>query len=288
MRAGEGGATPAPACRLCGAAPARPLFERDGIPYFECVACDFLFDEPGGGELEDRNARRWGHPDERYTDPARAAQRDRRGRRYAARVEKMFGPWRRLNRLLEVGCREGHFVAAARDGGWEATGVEVEVEPARFGRERFGIDIRVGTLEEARLPDAHFDAVYANEVWEHLRDPVTVTREVARVLRPGGVAVIKTGNRRSWTARAIGPAWQYYRFREWGHVSFFSPRSFRALAERAGLEVAGIRTKGLRLQNGHRAGWRGVASKLLEPLADATGNGDRLWLTATKPGGEAR
>lgn len=44
-------------------------------------------------------------------------------------------------------------------------------------------------------PDESFDVVFADNVMEHLEDPVGVFSEVARVLRPGGKLLLKTPNR---------------------------------------------------------------------------------------------
>ncbi len=56
----------------------------------------------------------------------------------------------------------------------------------------------IGMAEELPWPDGHFDLVVADNVLEHLVDPVTVFREVARVLRPGGRFLVKTPNRRHY------------------------------------------------------------------------------------------
>ena len=45
------------------------------------------------------------------------------------------------------------------------------------------------------FPDGFFDVVFADYVVEHLEDPVRAFCEVRRVLRPGGVFVIRTPNR---------------------------------------------------------------------------------------------
>ena len=44
-------------------------------------------------------------------------------------------------------------------------------------------------------PDATFDLVFADNVLEHLPDPLAVFRDIARVLKPGGVFLFKTPNK---------------------------------------------------------------------------------------------
>lgn len=42
-------------------------------------------------------------------------------------------------------------------------------------------------IETTRLPDASFDIVYSQAVLEHVADPAVAIRQIARLLRPGGV-----------------------------------------------------------------------------------------------------
>lgn len=46
--------------------------------------------------------------------------------------------------------------------------------------------------------DAAFDVVVAAEVIEHLENPRQVMRELSRMLRPGGTAIVTTPNNESW------------------------------------------------------------------------------------------
>ena len=57
---------------------------------------------------------------------------------------------------------------------------------------------RVGSGEEIPYEGSRFDVVIAGNVLEHLDDPGAVFAEVARVLRPGGVFLVKTPNRRHY------------------------------------------------------------------------------------------
>ena len=44
-------------------------------------------------------------------------------RRYAELLQRLE-PLRRTNRILDVGCGDGHFLAAARERGWNVYGSE--------------------------------------------------------------------------------------------------------------------------------------------------------------------
>ncbi|HEX5131049.1 MAG TPA: class I SAM-dependent methyltransferase [Candidatus Krumholzibacteria bacterium] len=55
-------------------------------------------------------------------------------------------------------------------------------------------EARVARADSIPYPDTTFDVAWAWNVVEHLEDPTTVFREVARVLKPGGVFLIKTPN----------------------------------------------------------------------------------------------
>src|SRR5262249_7778140 len=60
-------------------------------------------------------------------------------------------------RLLEIGCGEGHFLAAAKRLGFEVTGLEPNVERATRVRKRLQVDVRCSLLEDVVWPDAGFD-----------------------------------------------------------------------------------------------------------------------------------
>lgn len=54
---------------------------------------------------------------------------------------------------------------------------------------------RVGFGEQIPYPDQTFDVAFSSSVWEHLDQPEAVFKEVARVLKPGGVFLAKTPNK---------------------------------------------------------------------------------------------
>jgi SAM-dependent methyltransferase len=105
--------------------------------------------------------------------------------------------------LLEVGCGIGiDLVRFAKHGAF-VTGVdlaEVAVGLARKNLELHSIsaDIRTMDGEHLQLPDQSFDIVYAHGVLQYTNDPAAMIREIHRVLKPRGEAILMVYNRYSW------------------------------------------------------------------------------------------
>ncbi len=72
---------------------------------------------------------------------------------------------------------------------------------------------RIANANSIPYDSAYFDVVFADNVVEHLPDPVTVFCEIQRVLKPGGVFIFKTPNKWHYmpTIARITP----YSFHQW-------------------------------------------------------------------------
>jgi predicted Zn finger-like uncharacterized protein len=179
--------------------------------------------------------------------PAEVERRRGTAARRLTRIGKLLDTTATRLKLLDVGCSRGDFVAAAADLGLHAEGVEPAAHIAE-GARRAGRTVHTGQLEEQRFPAHSFDAVTLFEVIEHLKEPIALLRECHRILRPGGVLLLSTGNGESWTADAMKGRWDYFQIeRDAGHVSFFNPRSITLLARRTGFSVARLRSSRVKL-----------------------------------------
>ena len=91
--------------------------------------------------------------------------------------------------ILDVGCGTGaNLELLARYG--EAEGVDVSPEALVFCRERGLQNVRQGEAEHLPYADASFDLVTGLDVVEHLDDDVAGLKEMHRVLRRGGRALL--------------------------------------------------------------------------------------------------
>ena len=95
----------------------------------------------------------------------------------------------RRPRILDVGCGTGANLKTLSEFG-DAEGVDISQDAIDFCRERGLANVKLGAAEELPYDDGTFDLVTALDVVEHLDDDVGGLREIRRVLRPGGHALI--------------------------------------------------------------------------------------------------
>ncbi|MGI8906732.1 MAG: class I SAM-dependent methyltransferase [Candidatus Sumerlaeaceae bacterium] len=146
-------------------------------------------------------------------------------------------------RLLDVGCSYGAFMEMARYAGWQVMGVELNTSTAKFAREQRGFDVFNGMIEEAKFPDASFDAVTLWDVIEHLDDPVRTLKEIHRILAPNGVIFVFTINQQS-LLNTVGHLMYRVTMNRWKHLMelfydihhnfFFSPKTITEVLRRGG------------------------------------------------------
>lgn len=93
-------------------------------------------------------------------------------------------------KLLDVGCGTGHHLAQLRERGFQVTGVDGSEEMLAVARkDNPGVDFATSDVETLPFADNTFDIAICIEVLRYLPDPRQCIREMARVLRPGGLCL---------------------------------------------------------------------------------------------------
>jgi SAM-dependent methyltransferase len=99
---------------------------------------------------------------------------------------------------IDCGCGAGEYVRALTNLGADAWGIEYSAEKIDEAVRLGGLPegrVAVGDIEAIGFADDHFDIALVNEVLEHVPHDDRGIREVHRVLKPGGVALIFSPNR---------------------------------------------------------------------------------------------
>lgn len=118
------------------------------------------------------------------------------------------------DRVLDIGFGEGYGSVLLRDAGAEYLGIELDARMVEHARTRYGPYFRAYDGSTIPAPDASFDLVLMLQVIALLPEPTVVLREIRRVLKPGGQALLTTPNRIYRLADGQKP-WNRHHYREY-------------------------------------------------------------------------
>jgi len=146
----------------------------------------------------------------------------------------LLGEVRPGERVLDLGCGAGRFIAALREAGADPVGVELAQAALERARHNVpGADLRLvapdGSLP---LPHGEFDVVWCSEVLEHVPDTVAFLTEARRVLKRGGRLLVTVPDHGPLRRVLLALTRHDAHFDPLGqHVRFYTRRSLtRALA----------------------------------------------------------
>jgi len=214
-------------CPACAANDPRPFAEKNTYRIVRCGACATLYTHDVA--------------DAAYDDYYDASNLEVPAF-LARRLDEIVATLGSGGRLLDVGFGAGTLLEAARRAGWKTAGVEVSLPAVEHARE-LGFDVVHGRLEDAAYPDASFDVVVATEIFEHISDVRPLLREIARILRPGGLLWGTTPHGRGISGRLLGASWSVMSPPE--HVQLFSIAGMTKLLRACGFRNVSISAEGV-------------------------------------------
>jgi 2-polyprenyl-3-methyl-5-hydroxy-6-metoxy-1,4-benzoquinol methylase len=123
-------------------------------------------------------------------------------------VDKMHLDGVPLGRLLDIGCGSGAFLHKMKASGWTVEGLDFDADAACAAMDTYGVQVRVGRLADMDYESESFDAITMHHVIEHVFDPVSLLREIWRILKPRGRLIVVTPNVNSWGHEQFGECWR--------------------------------------------------------------------------------
>lgn len=214
-------------------------------PIVQCTHCGLVFADPQPDNDEVLNIY------SAVQDPLYVAERAGRiltFEHHLKPMERFTGP-AQGRRLLDVGAYTGVFVQIAARHGWDAWGIEPSAWAVEEARAQ-GLQMVLGTLEDAGFPPESASVVTMWDVIEHVADPLGTLQAACRVLEPGGYLIVHTMDLDSPFAHLMGRRWPW--FMEM-HLTYFTRTTLRMMLEKAGFTVSWMGSQGRYLQSGYLA-----------------------------------
>lgn len=241
-------------CPGCGAeSTGAPLDSFHGSWLFACANCDLHYWHPAAMPDAD-----W--YETAYQGRDQTAMPLEPGHRFFLSDPK--APKR--GRLLDLGCGVGNFVAAARNAGFDATGIEFDEAAVQFGRRHYGLDrIFAMRAEDFRTanPEQRFDIVTFFEVLEHQDHPQRFLRAASEFLTDQGYAAMSVPNRCRWQKGADTLDYPP------NHLTRWSPTALRNFLQSNKFDILTIREEPLGILRAAQVLSTGLRTGLASRLA---------------------
>jgi SAM-dependent methyltransferase len=251
-------------CRLCGSSLVTLVGSKRGahiardFEFWHCPACDYMFVVPFPG---------YGVYDKAYyegkgADPYVDYESEHRDYRSTDRMIEFDDLWRiasghvegnvpeRAVDWLDFGCGAGGLMRYLVDKGAIESGsrrwpVRVAGHDVGTYADRLDSDgLRILTLGQlVTQRDGSYDVISMIEVVEHLEFPDPVFALAARLLRPGGLLLLTTGNISGLVPRVKGLDYAYVIPEV--HVGYFTPGALERVYARHGLKPVRFRYDGV-------------------------------------------
>jgi 2-polyprenyl-3-methyl-5-hydroxy-6-metoxy-1,4-benzoquinol methylase len=136
-------------------------------------------------------------------------------------------------RILDIGCSLGGFLDLFRQAGARVVGCEPSVADGKVAKER-GIKIVPRMFNASDYETGSFDLIALRFVFEHLKDPAVMLRDLRGLLSPNGAVFIEVPD----LAHPFVGLDDFFSF---GHTFTFSRETLRQCAEQCGYRIVALK-----------------------------------------------
>jgi len=151
-------------------------------------------------------------------------------------------------KILDVGCGEANFAYLLKQKTQgEIWGIELDQKASAIAKTKID-HVFCGTAEDnlVNLPNGYFDAIYFNDVLEHLIDPYSLLKVISSKLSPQGVIIASIPHVRYFRVLTQLIFQREWRYEDTGvldrtHLRFFTKKSMMRMFEENGYKV--LKTK---------------------------------------------
>lgn len=222
-------------CLLCNSTDLieLPEFSKDYLT--KCRKCSFVFCKrvPTNQELTDVYK---GYPRNHNISPITI-------KRYHELLDT-FEPYKKTNKILDIGCGDGYFLQEAKNRGWQVYGTEFTDNAFEIGKKK-GIIMHQGVLDPQNYAANDFDIITSFEVIEHINNPQPEIHNIKKILRQGGLFYVTTPNFNSVSRFLSKEKWNIVCYPE--HLSYYTTGSMNRFLKNEGFKKLKTQTTGISL-----------------------------------------
>ncbi len=223
-------------CSFCNNNTTETIMIKQGFPIVKCKHCDFVYvnpripDEELGSIYQHNyfNNKDYGYVG--YEQEKRLRVKNfshwlQDAEKYITATDPLFS--------LDVGCAAGYCLELMVKRGWDATGVELDIEMYN-GLKQLGYNVSNSHIENF-YSEHKFSVITLFDVIEHIPAIDAVFKKLNSLLSSEGIVIMVTPDHNSFQRKLFGKRWFQYKPIE--HIQYFDRNTLKAFAARNGMEI---------------------------------------------------
>jgi 2-polyprenyl-3-methyl-5-hydroxy-6-metoxy-1,4-benzoquinol methylase len=224
-------------CPVCGGTNLNSIWMVNGYTIAKCRTCSLVFVQ-NQVTTEELNAHYAREEDKTYADVVYEEANAECLNYYYLKLGNLIrSRFPVPGRLLDIGCSRGWFLDVMQ--GWECHGNEIVTPDALAAREHHGDRIVNSAFEDYPMRENYFDVITMQDVFDHMRDPMQALEKCHRMLRPGGLIVIKVHNISCLYAKLTGR--NFYAVIPPSHLFYYNASTLNRALSKSGFQ--GVESK---------------------------------------------
>lgn len=191
-------------CPLCNSRKSKTYCKKDGMHYAKCSECSFVYMNPRLSVdatlgFYNSKANEIYNTFKFHAQNSVTAKDDELNQNNLNFITQVLGGSNLSKpllgvKMLEIGSAKGHLLKLAQNMGADVYGVELNKKNVELSKAALGDVIFDKDILSLQLPNDSYDLIYLRDVIEHIHNPMEFLKELARLLKSGGVIFFETHN----------------------------------------------------------------------------------------------
>ena len=150
------------------------------------------------------------------------------------------------SRVLEIGSGHGFFLEIMKTNGFDIIGYDISKEKRKYSKKITDVPVYDININEKIPADNKFDIVVLFHTLEHITEPITLLKNIKKLLKPKGKILIEVPNSDDFHLKLN----KFYKEFYWerAHIHYFNPKILKNVIRKSGfknIRIVGVQRYGI-------------------------------------------